>query len=358
MVDVVAREDGDSLQPTHINDLPPEVLVNVFLYLTRQISCRAWLGVTHLCRYWWITALGSGALWSNILEDTPSVEAWLKRSNNHPLTIRLDLESQKSLPTLRITLRELPRIRQLHLTLTPSLWTAVSSYLKDPAPILESLLVERSAPDRHDTGLIVDFVLSIEHFAGTTPSLRTATFVTCALDLGSPIFHGLTSLTIKDPHDEPSPEDVLEALRLMPNLESLTLDFDWGWYEEDDDDDDPEPSSIVALPKLAEFTSDACLYGQMYLLSRLKFINTTTLILKSNTPNIRSVADTICRIVRAYDNARGGPVIPVRKLKFSRTTQILVNYSSKSIEESRDGISFSTSLCGTTTLTKTRRTVR
>ncbi|TFK67220.1 hypothetical protein BDN72DRAFT_961198 [Pluteus cervinus] len=317
-MNVIAR--GEDRQFSGINDLPPELLTRIFSNLTHQISSREWMSVTHVSRYWRVTALYSSALWSNILVDTPYVKEWLKRSKSYPLSIQLDRSSHRSLPVLQAALCELSRIRQLELTLTPSLWAAVSPHLKVAAPSLESLLLAKKLlhngnDDGSEVSTPQNLVLPDNIFAGVAPHLNSATFINCVADLKSPIFHGLTSLTIDNPPEaiEPAPPEVLEALRSMPNLETLTLLLDWQWCHGLTFDSKP----MVTLPRLSKFTFKADYDAHMYILSRLKFTPTTTLILISIAFNLHTLESAVHNIIKAYYNARGDTKTPVHRLEFS-----------------------------------------
>ncbi|TFK67205.1 hypothetical protein BDN72DRAFT_899160 [Pluteus cervinus] len=206
MVDVIAHKNNGARQPTGINRLPPEVLSRVFLHLSPQLSSRACLAVTRTCRRYTV-------------------------------------------------LREVARVVQLDLTLAPALWIDVSSYFKCTAPLLESFsLSSKSRLPRNyrESSHIQVIVLSDDLFAGVAPNLTSATFIKCAVDVGSPIFHGLTTLTIEDPpiEFEPSPEEVLRALHRWTNWTCI-LDYLNDYYRhpesergsdegQSDDDDEGE----------------------------------------------------------------------------------------------------------------------
>lgn len=82
-----------------INHLPPEVLSNIFRYVIwsaegpdRGVRWRLW--VTWVCRHWREIALSDPVLWNAIwFKDLPNFErslAWLERSADAPLDIRIN----------------------------------------------------------------------------------------------------------------------------------------------------------------------------------------------------------------------------------------------------------------------------
>ncbi|TFK67221.1 hypothetical protein BDN72DRAFT_961199 [Pluteus cervinus] len=317
-MEVISR-DGSG-QFSGINRLPPEVLALVFSHLTQQLSSKAWTGVTLVCRYWRFAALGSGALWSNIKMDAPSVELWLNRSNSHLLSVQLHHPSRTSLPGLHTTLHELIRIRELHLSLTASLWRAASSLLEGAAPVLESFFLESCEDDSDGSdGWDGDiFSLPANLFAGVAPNLVSVELTDCLVDLKLPIFQRLTSLTLMGPAADVELEldAVIEALRAMPDLETLVLYLDWGWLEPGEGLATPAPNSIATLPRLSKVTIKVDFEGNMYILSRLRFTPTTTVMLKCFAFNV-DVQSAVRHFISAYDNARGDTLIPVHRMELS-----------------------------------------
>lgn len=82
-----------------INDLPPEVLTNIFRYVIWSAvgpdnGTRWRLWVTWVCRHWREAALSDPVLWNAIwFRDLPNFErsfAWLERSADAPLDIRIN----------------------------------------------------------------------------------------------------------------------------------------------------------------------------------------------------------------------------------------------------------------------------
>jgi F-box-like len=90
-----------------INDMPPEVLTNIFRYVIwsavspdHGVRWRLW--VTWVCRHWRETALSDPMLWNAIwFRDLPNFErsfAWLERSADAPLDIRINDTKENPIP--------------------------------------------------------------------------------------------------------------------------------------------------------------------------------------------------------------------------------------------------------------------
>lgn len=101
-----------------INDLPPEVLTNIFRYViwsatSPDYGVRWRLWVTWVCRHWRAIALADPMLWNAIwFKDLPHLErsfAWLERSADAPLDIRINDTKERpiSLPTVHTLLKKL-----------------------------------------------------------------------------------------------------------------------------------------------------------------------------------------------------------------------------------------------------------
>ncbi|KAH7916440.1 hypothetical protein BJ138DRAFT_1052779 [Hygrophoropsis aurantiaca] len=87
-----------------INDLPPEILVNIFRYVvwstsnpTDGVHYRLWL--TWICQRWRALMIGDLTLWNAIwFRDRPPYErslAWLNRAGTAPLDLRINEQDEK-----------------------------------------------------------------------------------------------------------------------------------------------------------------------------------------------------------------------------------------------------------------------
>ncbi|VDC02002.1 unnamed protein product [Peniophora sp. CBMAI 1063] len=230
----------------HIYALPPEILSRIF-HLTRgpfypqfyrREPCR-WIRVTHICRHFRSIALADASLWSDLPMDARLWDVFLSRSRAAPLNIGGNCDSLIPSPIQRylsdIT-RNLSRIRSLDI------------YTEHPY-IVETLISKFITGSPEIIGLKLTFVGShiffgptsnedtLLRFISSSPKIKEIklsglgtlypwaaqanTLTTLALDAGvgyrSPTSRQLMR-AISSTFDE-----VLEGLRAMPSLETLTI---------------------------------------------------------------------------------------------------------------------------------------
>ncbi|KAL1734006.1 hypothetical protein EV714DRAFT_269277 [Schizophyllum commune] len=254
-----------------IAQLPPEVLCNVFIFISRQGQTDYnngmsldWTKVSHVCRYWRECALDCPRLWS-----APSFQPsqkWglemLKRSKMAPLSIRTDTSymTPKAVDAVHTALQQIHRISELHITAVPSTLQRLCAPLNRAAPLLESLLIHanpRSSYYVTDEG----FPLADDFLAGETPRLRRLELIRTRINWKSGILCDLTSLKIiKIPHaNRPTITQMLDILAKMPNLRMLwledflhnvDLDPDSSFFNSSESQADTARPEPVALPKL------------------------------------------------------------------------------------------------------------
>ncbi|EKM50796.1 uncharacterized protein PHACADRAFT_213670 [Phanerochaete carnosa HHB-10118-sp] len=118
-----------------INDLPPELLEDIFCTWRRSLwteatghwwwNAHAWIKTLAMCRYWYAVALRCTKLWSYIQLDCPgAAKAYLERSGSAPLYVMGQVEDivGHRFKSLVLVLRELPRIHSLNLRYGPSVF--------------------------------------------------------------------------------------------------------------------------------------------------------------------------------------------------------------------------------------------
>ncbi|KAG8940885.1 hypothetical protein FRC03_005031, partial [Tulasnella sp. 419] len=125
----------------HINELPVEILWNVFQYCNEvtsggdpdsgsaitldSVQATNPIILSHVSKYWRSTALELRQLWSfiRVADDTPLEKTleWLHRSRDSPLDILLffHYDREKAQKVGNILLRYIGRWRQLHANVSP-----------------------------------------------------------------------------------------------------------------------------------------------------------------------------------------------------------------------------------------------
>jgi hypothetical protein len=97
--DLQAKINSSFWRLFRINDLPPEILTNIFRYVVWStgiplVGIRHRLWLTWVCRRWRAHALADLTMWNAIwIRDTPPYErssAWLDRAGTAPLDIRIN----------------------------------------------------------------------------------------------------------------------------------------------------------------------------------------------------------------------------------------------------------------------------
>ncbi|TFK60890.1 hypothetical protein BDN72DRAFT_850181 [Pluteus cervinus] len=195
--------------------LPPEVLTRIFLQCTSwpdQYKALRWIGITHVSQHWRNVAIGSPRLWSwisnsypkPIAEEAPLFLHWRGKSSLGPQFINPSLFRSQSLT----------------FDLESAHWIELS-VLTSPAPLLDSFCIMRDGPSHNRNAPTV--TISDNLFAGITPRLRHLELSGCSFDINSFLFKGLTSLKLENPRRKFLAADLLNTLRGLPHLTSLTL---------------------------------------------------------------------------------------------------------------------------------------
>ncbi|KAI6120001.1 hypothetical protein EDD16DRAFT_1706202 [Pisolithus croceorrhizus] len=206
---------------SHACRLPPELLSMIFLHYARDWytdpgskfvgQVAPWVAVSYVCRTWRDVALNCGVIWGHLffvsLDWTLEL---LERSKAAPLLVRMHLTSVDSYvatSSLRMVLRHMERVEDMHVLnlLTPN--SEIENMLDVEAPSLRSLQI--SSED-----------LAVNLFRGETPALRKLVLHRCYTHWSSPIFNGLThlSLTYNSCVRTVASRDLLGILRRSPCL--------------------------------------------------------------------------------------------------------------------------------------------
>ncbi|KAF5357617.1 hypothetical protein D9758_007490 [Tetrapyrgos nigripes] len=226
-----------------INQLPPEILSQIFLFCASSTSFStplrpsrwSFIAVSHVCQYWRNVALGCPALWSYIDSSNPDcILEMLKRSGTCPLTFRISVgkvqaHHMKWIQEGRATavaLGHIYRVREFTLYASP-IGTVISHTgnlgLAQAVPLLEVLRLEAVVDNRfvHDP-----VKLSSRFLDGDAPRLKHLELRNFLLPWDSRLLKGLTvlKLSLNDPRDAPTSHQVRTVLARMPGLKVLELD--------------------------------------------------------------------------------------------------------------------------------------
>ena len=234
-----------------INDLPPEVLTNIFRYVVwsavgpdYSVRWRLWL--TWVCRHWRIVALSDPMLWNAIwFRDLPNFErsfTWLERSAEAPLDIRINDTKEKPIPLmamqilLKRLLHKISNIRIFILTLQE--WDPILVVLhafrvvqeKSLPMILERFEVHRSGSPYIQIGAGYEpsfYLKPIPLFGGATvPSFNYLSLNGLHIDWTNSVLANLTTIDIRRiPLDRaPTLTQFRALLSDSPALRKLLLD--------------------------------------------------------------------------------------------------------------------------------------
>ncbi|TFK62376.1 hypothetical protein BDN72DRAFT_848765 [Pluteus cervinus] len=274
-----------------INHLPPELLTRIFIYIRRMALNHVypsdhgkrpvlWWVVNEVCHRWRDIAQESAILWSYIPPSYPGplIKRCLELSSSVPLVVHINKRTTKDqvYPPLKAALS---RFRCLRISTFKSAFQELSFLQSNPAPLLESLSIDLSGPNRNGR-----FVLD-NLCAGVTPRLRNVSLQGCGINLSSPFLANLSILEIRDPTPKFSGTAFLAVLRGLPSLVSLRMCRALQPPEDQTGYTQIPDTEVVILPSLRLLS----VYGNSYVqdldfLSHLSFPSTTILLFASDYP--------------------------------------------------------------------------
>ncbi|KAI0630511.1 hypothetical protein C8Q77DRAFT_1133458 [Trametes polyzona] len=280
---------------TTVARLPPELLSEVFLHVTRDAYAiyqssnhlhygaarfYAWVKVSHVCRSWREVALSTPRLWGHIILTKRSVvEDMLLRSKRAPLSLSAAIFSSKDDRTrvLEQLMQETPRIKELRLSGPVCLLQDFCAKLTEPANNLDTLVLSDNAS--HTYPLLSNNALSQTVFPGKLPYLRTLEIRGLVFDWTVPVLSPtLTRLVLVGRMDSQSLlgsfNQLLTVLDTMPGLETLVLEnaiprvssevTTWS-----------TPQHTIALPQLHELTVHGQSFDCANLINHLRLSSST-----------------------------------------------------------------------------------
>ena len=185
--------------------LPPELLSAVFLEYARDSASNVWdattvphwVAVSYVCHYWRNVALHCANLWgSHLFFVSPEwMDELLRRSKNVPLIARVDLRHSGphmgSVRSLEKALGDMERIQDLRINFPDDMIEIIQPRLNVAAPLLRSLYLSSGINHQEN-----HFVMNKDTLPGAMPDLQKVYLSVFRVDWSSPMFNGLTELTL------------------------------------------------------------------------------------------------------------------------------------------------------------------
>jgi len=259
-----ATSPSDSMQTTHttILDLAIEVLQLIFKYcsyseplypgLRPGLARATWVYITHVCRHWRTAALNHHVLWSSInVEDLGMswAKIFMERSNPALVDVSLKVDPttygimhENAHEVAALLTAGCTRLRSLHINgesknvlwLLDMLHTATS---------IRSLSLDIVRSTSTPVELPINLFGGQAHIRDVCLSAPAVCYTVAPRQL----FHGVTHFT----SDQCIPlQDLLDSLRRMPALQSLTLQQCTLYWEDSD-----APLDVpILMPNLMHFT--------------------------------------------------------------------------------------------------------
>jgi len=245
--DVSISSESPSIRITtaKIARLPPEMLISIFVHLSRPKPglfgrkalhfVRDLVSVTHVCRSWRRVATTAPELWVWITMTNPkAVKVFLERSGAFPLKVDIlpGYKAEVDNLLLRAVIPHTHRFRQLSVLTRRGAGSLSSILFTKPAPLLERLVIRHSLGDR-----------PVLLFNDQTPRLRELVMFSRGLWLQNQL-ENLTSLHISLLHTTRTQSEFLpffDMLRRCPVLEEMFILWN-GWGT------DLEPPQFPTVP--------------------------------------------------------------------------------------------------------------
>ena len=266
--------------------LPPELLAGIFCEYVRHsysafnstiVPC--WISVSYVCRYWRDVALHCANLWAYLFFVSPEwMDELLSRSKNAPLIVHTHMffdsrSGQGPIRSLEKALGNMERIQELWIYCSSDIIEMIGPKLNVAAPLLQSLCLSTWRDDHEYRS-----VINKDTLPGAMPDLRKVHLESCHVDWSSPVFNGLTELTIRYTLNDPMEcwNGLQFILGHLPRLRQLHLDTLLP-YDTDMDalSTNPRKDKFISLPHLELLTLTGPISWLIALLTQLKFPKTT-----------------------------------------------------------------------------------
>ncbi|CCM01091.1 uncharacterized protein FIBRA_03139 [Fibroporia radiculosa] len=227
-----------------ISRLPPEVLAQVFIHHIDQSlntlrieNFYKWVQITHVCSHWRIVALAFPRVWSCIW--IPISLTWMNemitRSKSVPLSINavyLSFGAEADRAELNCVASELMgRLQSLKLRSSPYMHQKFWEQVKEPAPLLQSLILINEADyGGSDASNALNLpILLTPNRAPQLHKLEVHNYPNCWENIS--YLGSLRDLVLCNEDNEPDTilttipmAQLFSELEKLPRLESLTLD--------------------------------------------------------------------------------------------------------------------------------------
>ena len=231
-----------------INDLPPEILANIFHYIIwvsegpiQSANWRLWL--TWVCRHWRQVALSDPTLWNAIwFRDIPDFErslAYLERSADAPLDIRINDSQARPLSLAEMQylfnkiIKKISNLRIVFIVLQE--WDLILYVIhsfcavkeRNLPMVLERFEIHRGGSPYVQIGAGHEHPNPIPLFGGAAvPSFKFLTLNGIYIDWANSALTNLTKIDIRRiPQDKsPSLTQFRELFARSPDLRELILD--------------------------------------------------------------------------------------------------------------------------------------
>ncbi|KIM54542.1 hypothetical protein SCLCIDRAFT_11272 [Scleroderma citrinum Foug A] len=292
-IDEVTRVDP-STPPEHTSlyRLPPELLAAIFLECMRQYgsssysrSVPPWVNVSYVCQYWRSVALNYAKLWTHIVfVSSEWMDELLRRSKTAPLIIHTDFyhseSDTKKIRSLEKALGHMERIQDLWIDFNNSkdVLNMIHARLTAAAPLLRSLHLSTCGENR----------IIIRKDTLPRAGLRRLHLDLCHVDWSSPIFNGLTELSLSYVVNNATEcwDGLLLLLGQLPLLRQLRVDnmlsaditFEESFIN-------TRNRTMVSLCRLEKLTLTDPIPWVTALLARLEFPGSTIVRVKCNYDN-------------------------------------------------------------------------
>ncbi|KAI0919604.1 hypothetical protein AcV5_001625 [Taiwanofungus camphoratus] len=255
-----------------VNQLPNELLVEIFSCVKERDGDMQWMKFTGVCGYWRAVAVSTPKLWSQIDlgKGVAFLRLCLERSQNAAADIFCRTWVLETPEIVEALLPHVHRIRSLRMSTTESLHPSLEELLpllNFPMPRLETLVLNPSNPYNNWQDELL-FKPIVNQF----PSLQHLSLSFVGIPWKSPVYKGLRSLSLSN-HGKCPPLSIDAFLNMMeacPCLEQLALsesgpspppEVDTAPY--------PPPKRVVSLPKLRQLEVMNVPVNVSYLLDHL-----------------------------------------------------------------------------------------
>ncbi|KAJ4469563.1 hypothetical protein J3R30DRAFT_3304062, partial [Lentinula aciculospora] len=222
-----------------ISQLPAEILCTIFLFCsvadpltgtTYPADYRwRWITVTHISRLWRDIALSCPALWSKP-EFTKTEWAYemIRRSKMAPLIIEVTPNNwitPRVVDAVSEGLKHLPRINEIHLSVSRENMDKLLSGINHPAPFLRTLFLDISRNDPYYHSRAEPYILPGDFLGGDASRLSHIELTRCHLRWDSSLLRNISFLKVHNPGPPaPTLDQFIDALAGMPQLEVLDLE--------------------------------------------------------------------------------------------------------------------------------------